>query len=120
MAGELSSQGQSHCCLTPAQRRFAELRVLMLLMSGTLRDAIDNASFDKLVALGAHRADDATWAYGLNNLSVAPHQMSALVDALNAEVSLGTVANVNEGIQWIGYTYLFVRMKKNPIIYGVF
>ena len=41
-----------------------------------------------------------------------------MVDALNAEVSLGTVATVDDGIQWIGYTYLFVRMKKNPYVYG--
>lgn len=30
-----------------------------------------------------------------------------MVDALNAEVSLGTIANVREAISWIGYTYLF-------------
>ena len=41
-----------------------------------------------------------------------------MIDALNAEVSLGTVANVRDGVQWLGYTYLFVRMKKNPFLYG--
>lgn len=41
-----------------------------------------------------------------------------MIDSLNAEISLGTVANVNEGVQWIGYTYLFVRMKRNPHVYG--
>ena len=30
-----------------------------------------------------------------------------MIDALNAEVSLGTIANVPEAIQWLGYTYLF-------------
>lgn len=30
-----------------------------------------------------------------------------MIDALNAEVSLGTIANVQEAIQWLGYTYLF-------------
>ncbi len=30
-----------------------------------------------------------------------------MVDSLNAEVSLGTIANVQEAIQWLGYTYLF-------------
>jgi antiviral helicase SLH1 len=44
--------------------------------------------------------------------------MGAVVDALNAEISLGTVATVDDGVQWIGYTYLFVRMKKNPYVYG--
>ncbi|KAF3939723.1 hypothetical protein ABW19_dt0207732 [Dactylella cylindrospora] len=42
-----------------------------------------------------------------------------LVDNLNAEVSLGTVTSVDEGVQWLGYTYLFVRMKKNPMAYGI-
>ena len=43
-----------------------------------------------------------------------------MVDALNAEVSLGTVSNIKEAIQWIGYTYLFVRMRRNPFAYGLF
>lgn len=30
-----------------------------------------------------------------------------MVDSLNAEISLGTIANVPEAIQWLGYTYLF-------------
>lgn len=41
-----------------------------------------------------------------------------MVDSLNAEVSLGTVSNVREATQWIGYTYLFVRMCRNPMVYG--
>ncbi|ORZ33314.1 Sec63 Brl domain-domain-containing protein [Catenaria anguillulae PL171] len=44
---------------------------------------------------------------------------SSLVDNLNAEIALGTVANVNEAIQWLGYTYLYVRMRKNPGRYGI-
>ncbi len=43
---------------------------------------------------------------------------AGMVDALNAEIALGTVANVQDGIQWLGYTYLFVRMRKNPLQYG--
>ncbi|KAI8397569.1 DEAD/DEAH box helicase [Nakaseomyces glabratus] len=42
-----------------------------------------------------------------------------LVDNLNAEISLGTVTNVEEAIQWLGYTYMFVRMKKNPFTYAI-
>ncbi|WVR09583.1 hypothetical protein IAU60_006653 [Kwoniella sp. DSM 27419] len=42
-----------------------------------------------------------------------------MVDSLNAEVALGTIANVSEAIQWLGYTYLFVRMRKEPFIYGM-
>ncbi|KIY73738.1 Sec63-domain-containing protein [Cylindrobasidium torrendii FP15055 ss-10] len=42
-----------------------------------------------------------------------------MIDALNAEISLGTVANVRDAMQWLSYTYLFVRMRKNPYLYGI-
>lgn len=42
-----------------------------------------------------------------------------LVDNLNAEISLGTVTNVEEAIQWLGYTYMYVRMRENPFKYGI-
>lgn len=42
-----------------------------------------------------------------------------MVDSLNAEIALGTIANVQEAIQWLGYTYLFVRMRKEPFLYGM-
>ena len=42
-----------------------------------------------------------------------------LVDNLNAEVSLGTVTSVPEAVTWLGYSYLFVRMRRNPISYGI-
>ena len=41
-----------------------------------------------------------------------------MADALDAEISLGTVSSINDAVQWLGYTYLFVRIKKNPIAYG--
>ena len=28
------------------------------------------------------------------------------------------MTNVSEGAEWLGYTYLFVRMRKNPMVYG--
>lgn len=42
-----------------------------------------------------------------------------MIDSLNAEVALGTVNNVDEGVSWLGYTYLFTRMKRNPLTYGM-
>lgn len=42
-----------------------------------------------------------------------------MVDNLNAEISLGTVANIQEAVKWLSYTYLFVRMRKNPLQYGL-
>ncbi|KAG0709510.1 Sec63-domain-containing protein [Suillus ampliporus] len=45
---------------------------------------------------------------------------SGIENALNAEISLGTVTNADEGVRWLGYTYLYVRMRKNPFLYGQF
>ncbi|KAG0141983.1 hypothetical protein CROQUDRAFT_98108 [Cronartium quercuum f. sp. fusiforme G11] len=45
--------------------------------------------------------------------------IGGLVDSLNAEIALGTVTTIDEGVQWIGWTYLFVRMRKNPMVYGL-
>jgi antiviral helicase SLH1 len=42
-----------------------------------------------------------------------------LVDNLNAEISLGTVTSVPEAVQWVGYSYLFVRMQRSPLTYGI-
>ncbi|KAL7424447.1 putative steryl acetyl hydrolase mug81 [Cryptotrichosporon argae] len=42
-----------------------------------------------------------------------------LTDALNAEIALGTIATVQDAVSWIGYTYLFVRMRKEPMVYGM-
>ncbi|KAK5128381.1 hypothetical protein LTR85_003049 [Meristemomyces frigidus] len=42
-----------------------------------------------------------------------------LVDNLNAEIALGTVTSVPEAITWLGYSYMFVRMRRNPIAYGI-
>jgi len=53
------------------------------------------------------------------DISLIIHRFtSGIDDALNAEIALGTVTNVIEGVRWLGYTYLFVRMRKNPFQYG--
>jgi activating signal cointegrator complex subunit 3 len=42
-----------------------------------------------------------------------------LEDNLNAEVVLGTVSNIQEAATWLSYSYLFVRMTRNPLPYGL-
>ncbi|OWF45882.1 Activating signal cointegrator 1 complex subunit 3 [Mizuhopecten yessoensis] len=44
---------------------------------------------------------------------------NSLTDNLNAEIALGTVTNVEEAVKWLSYTYLYVRMKCNPLVYGI-
>ena len=59
-------------------------------------------------------------------LSLLTHQLpiesrfiGRLADHLNAEVVLGTVTSVREAVQWLASTYLYIRMCKNPLVYGV-
>ncbi|XP_020701426.1 DExH-box ATP-dependent RNA helicase DExH14 isoform X3 [Dendrobium catenatum] len=54
-----------------------------------------------------------------SQLPIESQFISSLKDNLNAEVALGTVTNVKEASAWLGYTYLFIRMKTNPLAYGV-
>lgn len=45
--------------------------------------------------------------------------MSHLTDNLNAEIASGTVSTIEEAVDWMSYTYLFVRMQKNARHYGI-
>ncbi len=44
--------------------------------------------------------------------------VKAIPDHLNAEIVSGTVTNVREAVSWLSYTYLFIRMLRNPMVYG--
>lgn len=35
------------------------------------------------------------------------------------QISLGTVTNIEEAVKWLSYTYLYVRMRCNPLAYGL-
>jgi pre-mRNA-splicing helicase BRR2 len=52
-------------------------------------------------------------------LPIESQLVGKLADNLNAEVTLGTVSNVRDAATWLGYTYLYVRMLRNPALYGV-
>ncbi|KJA17891.1 hypothetical protein HYPSUDRAFT_205863 [Hypholoma sublateritium FD-334 SS-4] len=52
-------------------------------------------------------------------LPIESQFVAKLADNLNAEIVLGTVRNRDEAVQWLGYTYLYVRMLKSPALYGV-
>ena len=54
-----------------------------------------------------------------NQLPIESQFHTRLADNLNAEISLGTVTNIEEAITWISYTYWFVRLIKNPLAYGI-
>jgi len=59
-------------------------------------------------------------------LRLVTHQMpmessfiDALEDHLNAEIVAGTVATVREAVIWLTYTYLYVRVLRNSMAYGI-
>lgn len=39
--------------------------------------------------------------------------------SLLLQIALGTVTNVEEAVKWLSYTYLYVRMRANPLVYGI-
>jgi pre-mRNA-splicing helicase BRR2 len=52
-------------------------------------------------------------------LPIESQFVKKLPDMLNAEIVLGTVTSLKETATWLGYTYLYVRMLRNPGMYGV-
>ncbi|KAJ6161923.1 hypothetical protein N7485_010153 [Penicillium canescens] len=52
-------------------------------------------------------------------LPIESQLMSKLADNLNAEIVLGNVRTRDEGVEWLGYTYLYVRMLRSPGLYSV-
>eukprot|EP00924_Labyrinthula_sp_SR-Ha-C_P005262 augustus_masked-scaffold_1-processed-gene-26.4-mRNA-1 protein AED:0.13 eAED:0.14 QI:0/0/0/0.66/1/1/3/0/1967 len=54
-----------------------------------------------------------------NQIPLESNLVQHLPDILNAEIVSGFVSNVREAVEWLGYTFLFVRMMKNPLAYGI-
>jgi activating signal cointegrator complex subunit 3 len=54
-----------------------------------------------------------------HQLPIESQFIKRLADHLNAEIVLGTVTNIQEAVTWLSYTYLFIRMAKNPWYYGI-
>jgi len=52
-------------------------------------------------------------------LPIESQFISKLADNLNAEVVLGTIQNAKDAVNWLGYTYLYIRMLRAPQLYGV-
>lgn len=54
-----------------------------------------------------------------SQLPIESQLMRRLIDVLNAEIVLGMVKSVDEAVNWLGYTFMFVRMIQEPHLYGV-
>lgn len=52
-------------------------------------------------------------------LPIESQLISKLSDNLNAEIVLGNVRSRDEAVDWLGYTYLYIRMSRSPGLYSV-
>ena len=52
-------------------------------------------------------------------LPIESQLIGKLIDNLNAEIVLGTIQNAKDAINWLQYTYLYIRMLNQPQLYGV-
>ena len=52
-------------------------------------------------------------------LPIESQFISKLADNMNAEIVLGNIRSRDEAVEWLGYTYLFVRMLRSPGLYSV-
>ena len=78
---------------------------------------------DAFIAPELTRASDGAALYlGVGyrdqQLPIESQLVKRLADNLNAEVVAGSVTSVRDAVDWIGYTYLYVRMLRNPKLYG--
>lgn len=55
----------------------------------------------------------------LSQVPIESQFLAHLADNLNAEIALGTVTNLEEAVVWLKYSYLYVRMRRNPTVYGI-
>jgi pre-mRNA-splicing helicase BRR2 len=51
-------------------------------------------------------------------LPIESQFIARLPDQLNAEIAMGSVQNLSDAADWLAYTYLYVRMLRNPSLYG--
>ena len=52
-------------------------------------------------------------------LPIESQFITQMADQLNAEVVLGSIMNVKDAVNWLGYSYLYVRMMRAPHVYGI-
>lgn len=52
-------------------------------------------------------------------LPIESQMVAKLADIMNAEMVLGNISSAKEACTWLGYTYLYIRMLRNPALYGI-
>ncbi|ODV87149.1 hypothetical protein CANARDRAFT_174242 [[Candida] arabinofermentans NRRL YB-2248] len=52
-------------------------------------------------------------------LPIESQLISKLADNINAEIVAGTIQNMEDCVQWLSYTYLYVRMSRARLLYHI-
>jgi pre-mRNA-splicing helicase BRR2 len=104
---------------SPEQGRWVELSPLdiMQMMGRAGRYGLDSEG--EGIIITAHSELQFYLSLMNQQLPIESQFIKKLPDMLNAEVVLGSIQTVKEAAAWMGYTYLFVRMLRNPSLYGV-
>ena len=103
----------------PDKGGFADLSMLdvMQIFGRAGRPQYDTSG--EAVMITTHQALPRYLALLTDQMPIESSFIKQLPDHLNAEVVSGTVTSVKEGAAWLAYTYLYIRMLKNPMAYGV-
>lgn len=103
----------------PEQGRWVELSPLdiMQMMGRAGRYGLDSEG--EGIIMTQHSELQYYLSLMNQQLPIESQFIKKLPDMLNAEVVLGSITNVKEAAAWLGYTYLYVRMLRNPTMYGV-
>ncbi|KAJ6672242.1 DEXH-BOX ATP-DEPENDENT RNA HELICASE DEXH12-LIKE [Salix viminalis] len=97
------------------EERFRDSHVQMLGRAG--RPQYD--SYGEGIIITGHSELQYYLSLMNQQLPIESQFVSKLADQLNAEIVLGSVQNAREACHWLGYTYLYVRMLRNPTLYGL-
>jgi len=103
----------------PSKGRWAELSPLDVLQMLGRAGRPQYDSEGEGIIMTAH--SELQYYLSLMNiqLPVESQMIKALPDHLNAEVVLGTVQTISEAADWLSYSFLYVRMLRNPSLYGI-
>lgn len=103
----------------PEQGRWAELSPLdiMQMLGRAGRYGLDSEG--EGIIMTAHSELQYYLSLMNQQLPIESQFIKKLPDMLNAEIVLGSVSSLKEAAAWLGYTYLYVRMLRNPSMYGI-
>ncbi|EUD65104.1 adenosinetriphosphatase [Plasmodium inui San Antonio 1] len=73
----------------------------------------------KAVIITDHRNLQLYLSLNNEQLCIESTLMRNIVNVVNAEIVLRNIQNFKEAVNWFRYTYLYIRMMKNPRLYGV-